>query len=99
MVEPSEQRTESPQTADDARVLVVDDEPIIRELLAECLDSAGYEAHCVGSAEEGLKALEADVFDLILTDMKMPGMSGLDFLYRIREHHGPVPVILMILLE
>ena len=95
MVEPPEQRTESPESVDGARVLVVDDEPVIRELLAECLDSAGYQAHCVGSAEDGLKTLEGDVFDLILTDMKMPGMSGLDFLYRIREHHGPVPVILM----
>ena len=95
MVEPPEQRTERPESVDGARVLVVDDEPVIRELLAECLDSAGYQAHCVGSAEDGLKTLEGDVFDLILTDMKMPGMSGLDFLYRIREHHGPVPVILM----
>jgi response regulator RpfG family c-di-GMP phosphodiesterase len=95
MIESSDQLGVVPENGEDARVLVVDDEPIIRELLAECLEGAGYRPLCVGCAEEGLKALELGVFDLILTDMKMPGITGLEFLYRIREHHGSVPVILM----
>ena len=67
-----------------ARVLVVEDEAVIREVLAQLLSEAGHEPSVVGSAEEALVAMEGDSFDLLFIDMMLPVMGGLDFLRAVK---------------
>lgn len=59
-----------------ARVLLVEDSAEIREALQEILEAEGYEVQTVGSAEEGLDALKASEFDLVVSDYTLPGHSG-----------------------
>jgi DNA-binding NtrC family response regulator len=76
------------------RVLVVDDEPGVRESLRMVLKDA-YETVPVASAKEALDAITADAFDVILLDIVMPGMDGLQLLEEIRGRHSNVPVVML----
>jgi two-component system response regulator PilR (NtrC family) len=78
-----------------ARILVVDDEQSMQEFLEILLAREGHEVVRCGSAEQALVALEADSFDLILSDIRMEGMSGLELLDRAREHAPDALVILI----
>lgn len=81
------------------RVLVVDDDADTRELIALVLSQAGFE---VDDAADGFAALAKVSHrrpDLVVTDLRMPGMHGIDLLHRIRRIHGDVPVILATGLE
>ncbi|MBE0599438.1 MAG: response regulator [Desulfuromonadales bacterium] len=75
------------------RILLVDDEPEIRELFAALLRRRGWEVVCAASAMEGLEALEENQFNLILMDIQMPEISGLDAtrVIRRREQAGESP--------
>lgn len=77
------------------RILVVDDEPSITLALATKLRREGY--HCVtaSSGEEALAAFSADAFDLVITDVRMPGLSGIDLLKHVKAHDSEVQVIVM----
>jgi FixJ family two-component response regulator len=77
------------------KVLVVDDEQIIRESCNRVLQEHGYETVCVPDGTSGLKKLKKDKYDVVLTDLKMPGMSGLEVLESIREIDQDVPVIVI----
>ena len=77
------------------RILVVDDEAPQRELLAGFLVKQGYEVVPAVSGAEGLERLQRETFDLILTDHRMPQMSGLDLLKAAREINPEVPVVVM----
>jgi DNA-binding NtrC family response regulator len=77
------------------RVLIVDDESSMRLALVELLRKAGFEAHAVESGAEALDALAADAYALVLSDMRMPGMTGGDLLRAVRERHPGVPVVIM----
>ena len=66
-------------------ILVVDDEPGMRMACQRALSSQGYEVDAVASGEEGLDRLHADAYDLVLLDVMMPGMSGMEALRRIRQ--------------
>ncbi len=77
------------------KILIVDDEKIVRESLFHWFEEEGYE---VETAEDGLKALkifEKDKYDLVLLDMKMPGMNGLELLVKIKEI-DPVCIVILI---
>ncbi|MEE8183763.1 MAG: response regulator, partial [Acidobacteriota bacterium] len=76
------------------RVLIVDDEEAIRKSLQRILDYEGYESILAGSAEEAIRAAENDHPDLILLDIKMPRMDGMEVLARIREF-SQVPVVMI----
>lgn len=65
---------------DAVRVLVVDDESSIREVLEDFLTMEGFEVRCASNGVEGVEALEDGFFDVLLIDMKMPEMNGLEFL-------------------
>ena len=78
-----------------SRVLVVDDEPLIRELLVECLEIAGLTADAVDCGPAALKLMKTESFDLVLTDMKMPKMTGLELIRRIRDFDEDVVTIMM----
>ncbi|MBK7646730.1 MAG: sigma-54-dependent Fis family transcriptional regulator [Betaproteobacteria bacterium] len=75
-----------------SRVLVIDDEADIRELIDLTLVRMGLATECVGSVTEARAALERDVFQLCLTDMRLPDGEGLDIVRYITEHHPQTPV-------
>ena len=67
------------------RILIVDDEPPVREMIQEILEREGYQAIAVGSGDEALAMAEVEDFDLILADIKMPEMDGLELVEKFRE--------------
>ena len=68
-----------------AKILVVDDERSIRELLEIFLKKEGFHVTAVSSPGEGLGLAKTSDFDLIISDIKMPDMSGIEFLRELRE--------------
>ncbi|MGE5248147.1 MAG: sigma-54-dependent transcriptional regulator [Verrucomicrobiota bacterium] len=77
------------------RILVVDDEPQILGLLSTVFREHGWDVAGAGSGGEGIEKLEHGQFDVILTDLMMPGESGIDLLRASKEIHPDVEVILM----
>ena len=80
---------------DAAKILVVDDEPSILRLLEEALTRWGYQVKCAGSGNEAIEALRGDLFDAVLTDVRMSEMSGLDLLREIKRHDDSIEVVMM----
>ncbi|MBN2810146.1 MAG: response regulator [Deltaproteobacteria bacterium] len=66
------------------RVLIVDDEKEIRDLFRRVLESAGYEVETAASGEEALEIIEKKKFPLLLFDLNMPGMDGIELCKRVR---------------
>jgi two-component system, NtrC family, response regulator AtoC len=77
------------------RVLVVDDEENIRLVLAAVLHREGYLVTVAGSAKEALGALEQQPFNVILSDIRMPKISGMDLLDTVQAHHPQTVMIMM----
>ena len=78
------------------KILVVDDEAPIREMLQRGLTQVGgFSVEIAQNGQEAIEKIEKDVFDLVLTDLKMPGMDGLDLLKMIKGTRPEVMVILM----
>ncbi len=77
------------------RVLVVDDSPIVRELIAEMLDGVGVAVDAVEDGVAALRAMETTWPDLVLSDVEMPRMDGLELLRRIRGKNQQVPVVML----
>ncbi|MCZ2127512.1 MAG: response regulator transcription factor [Anaerolineales bacterium] len=75
-------------------ILIIDDEASIRKTLARILQQAGFEATTAESAEQGLDYLRGSSFDLIFTDLRMPGMHGMDALKVIHAEYPALPVVL-----
>jgi EAL domain-containing protein (putative c-di-GMP-specific phosphodiesterase class I) len=78
-----------------ARVLIVDDSAALGESLAEILRLRGFEATVCSSGSEALTVLDGVRFDVILSDVSMPGMDGLELLGEIRKRDLDVPVVLV----
>jgi DNA-binding NtrC family response regulator len=78
-----------------SRILVIDDENVIRALVMEILETAGHETTGAESAESALALLEEGEFDLVVSDVIMPGLSGLDLLEGVRARRASLPVVLM----
>ncbi len=68
------------------RILVIDDNEDIRNLISMVLEKEGYLINTAVDASDGIEKLEANKIDLVLLDVMMPGISGLDLLTRIRDH-------------
>jgi DNA-binding response OmpR family regulator len=77
------------------RVLIVDDDALLRRSLAFNLEKAGYRVYTAGSAEDALAQAQLDPPDLVLLDIGLPGMDGLDALRRLRQQMAEVPVIFL----
>jgi len=76
-------------------ILVVDDEPNYQIVLAEILRDEGFEVFTANSGIEGLPIVQSSDLDLIISDMKMPGMDGIQFLENIKKINRQLPVILI----
>jgi DNA-binding response OmpR family regulator len=76
------------------RILLVDDEDSIHLLYREELEDEGYEVHSALSGEEALIQMKIIVPDLIILDINMPGINGIDVLRQIKEINPSLPVIL-----
>lgn len=77
------------------RVLVVDNEATIREMLAAILEAEGYEVAQAADGGEALMAAAASPPDVILLDMKMPGIDGKEFAHRYRAGGGKAPIVVI----
>jgi len=77
-----------------ARILIVDDEPHLRLLYETELRRAGYETMTAGNAEQGLEYVETMKPDLVILDIRMAGMDGIEALQRILDRDNSIPVIL-----
>ncbi len=77
------------------RILIVDDEDGMRRLLGRVLTREGYETSTVGSGAEALRLVANERFDLVVTDIKMPEMDGLQLLEELKEFEPSLPIIVM----
>jgi DNA-binding response OmpR family regulator len=75
-------------------ILIIDDEATLRQTLARILQQAGFEVTTAENAEQGLAFLKTTNFDLIFTDLRMPGIQGLDALRLIHKSYPALPVVL-----
>src|SRR5256885_7876525 len=78
-----------------SRILVIDDEAAIRDSLKMTLEAEGYEFGGAATGQEGLALVERENFDLVLLDVKMPGMDGLDVLGRLHSMNETLPVVMI----
>ncbi|TET32129.1 MAG: sigma-54-dependent Fis family transcriptional regulator [Planctomycetota bacterium] len=77
------------------RILVIDDKDLMRESLADTLQGSGHAVIACASGEEGVKAVSVNNFDLVITDLKMPKMSGIDVVKALRKIDPDVPVVVI----
>lgn len=76
------------------RILIIEDEASLRKTLARILQQAGFEVTTAESAEQGLDYLKTTKFDLVFTDLRLPGIAGLEALKRIQSTNPNIPVVL-----
>ena len=77
------------------RIPVVDDEELIRRILTEMLSEQGYAVTTASDGEQAVELLEQQTFDLVMTDLVMPGLDGIEVLRAARRTNPACPVILM----
>lgn len=77
------------------QILVVDDEPSVRESLGMLLLAAGYDVAEADSGVSALTQLNRTVPDLIVTDLNMPQMSGVELISQVRRRYPPIPIVAM----
>lgn len=75
------------------KLLIIDDEPAIREGVRRILEAESFQVETFSNGQAALERLRHESFDLVVTDLKMPGISGMDVLKTIKEHHPDLPVI------
>jgi len=78
-----------------ACVLVIDDDPHVRDLVQDALGQAGHTVVLSRDGREGLRALDEGGFDLVITDIFMPDMEGLELIRRLRKGGFAIPVVAM----
>jgi two-component system, NtrC family, nitrogen regulation response regulator NtrX len=78
-----------------ATILIIDDEKAIRKTLTEILSYEGYKIDEAGDGEEGLKKFAEKAYDIVLCDIKMPKVDGIEFLEKAKEINGDVPIIMI----
>jgi CheY-like chemotaxis protein len=83
------------EPGDKTRVLLIDDEEIVHASLNKILSRAGHETESVFLAKDGLERLSADRFDLVIVDLMMPEMNGIQFLMALRESGSRLPVLMV----
>lgn len=79
--------------AAEVKILVVDDDPYLLDMLIETLRTIGYDTAGASGAEEALRFLDETPVDLVITDIRMPGMDGVEFARRVKQQQPDLPVI------
>jgi len=77
------------------RVLVVDDDPLSREFLVDAISALGYQAEQASGPQEALAKAAGSAPDLVLSDLRMPGMDGIELTEALRKEHAELPVVLV----
>jgi DNA-binding NtrC family response regulator len=78
-----------------SNILIIDDEKSIRKTLSEILSYEGYKIDEAGDGEEGLKKFKEKAYEVVLCDIKMPKLDGIEFLERAKESNPDVPIIMI----
>jgi CheY-like chemotaxis protein len=91
----NEERVAQMPNASAPKILVIDDDPTDRKLFRRILEAAGYSVADVGSGTEALERLTTTTFDLMLVDISMPELDGLELLHCIRDMPAPKPHIIV----
>src|SRR5690349_21010941 len=87
---PSDQNLLAP-----GRVLVVDDHAQARASISDVLRCAGHEVDVAGSAVEAVRKVDRESYDLVVTDLQMPGMSGLEFIAHVEQRKLGVQIVMI----
>ena len=77
------------------RILVIDDEEIVRISCKKCLIPEGIDVDVAANAREGITLTQTNRYDLVLTDLKMPGIDGMDFLVEMKRNQPDAKVIMI----
>lgn len=77
------------------RVLVVDDDGMVQATIMKLLEGPSFESESAFSGEEALRLLDGRRFDVICTDLQMPGLSGIDLIHRVRAGSADAAIVLM----
>lgn len=79
------------------KILIVDDSKSIRDLLMDLLEQEGYQAHTANNGSKGLELALATQFDMVITDIHMPEMDGLQFTHKLRtsQSYKYAPILIM----
>ncbi|OQX92731.1 MAG: hypothetical protein B6D58_01470 [candidate division Zixibacteria bacterium 4484_95] len=80
---------------EDVKIMIVDDEAIMRNLLLKILEQEGYHVTLVSSAKEAIEKLNNERFDLLLSDVKMPDMDGFQLLKKVKKEWPQIAIIMM----
>ena len=83
------------ETTSSARILVIDDEEIVHASVGKILRRAGYKTESVFSADEGFRRLKQETYDLVITDLMMPGMNGVELLRALRKEGIRATVVMI----
>ncbi len=77
------------------RVLIIEDEKDVRDVIAEIVDLIGYETVCCSDAESALLEMGRANFDLVITDLGLPGMDGAEFIKKVRLTDADTPILVI----
>lgn len=77
------------------RILVVEDDRFFREMYCHLLSGEGYEVHTAATVDDAMEYLQTKEYHLIVTDLIMPGQSGMDLLFRVKRHDPDIDVIMV----
>ena len=77
------------------KILIVDDEVAVRDLFCELFKKEDCQSVACATGEESLEILKRETFDVVLLDIKLPGMSGLEVLKNIRDNYKSLPVVMI----
>jgi len=81
--------------APDPKILLVDDNAVVRDMLVDLVGSLGYVADAASGGTEALALFDRNRYDIVLTDLLMPGMSGWEVLAAVRQRAPRMPVIII----
>src|SRR5690348_10736866 len=76
-------------------ILLVDDEPLMRLSMVDALEAVGYDVHAVGTGTEGLEVVRQKAFDLVITDLRLPGADGLMILKATKDKSPETEVVVI----
>ena len=76
-------------------ILAVDDSPLIRDIIKSTLDTGEYESEFAANGAEGLEKFKNGKFDLVVTDINMPVMGGIEFIQKLRSFNREVPIVVL----